>query len=295
VFIPDQTLFGDSYKYYFANFNLNKNPMTTNFYNPVAWAAALGVWTPAEWLVIGGGVLDPNSQAKNFATDAFDRVNLYLTAVASYKVAGLPGQFSPSFNWSNKPKIDLEAPFGALTSQAEVAQAVGVLVGSGMTSGLPINYNHQSGFAIANWSQYLFVKDDPKTVAENLKSGQVIRGVGIFGRVGWAPADANTVVRDASAALVAHGLYDTRQYDSFGVGWYFDEFSNNLKNDITALTAGMASVKNESGIEVFYDFAVTPAIRIIPSYQHIWNPLIAQVANNQNKADVFLTRLTVAF
>jgi carbohydrate-selective porin OprB len=102
-------------------------------------------------------------------------------------------------------------------------------------------------------------------------------------------------VRDASAALVAHGLDDARQYDSFGVGWYFDEFSNNLKNDITALTAGMASVKNESGIEVFYDFAVTPAIRIIPSYQHIWNPLIAQVANNQNKADVFLTRLTVAF
>ena len=27
VFIPDQTLFGDSYKFYFANFNLNKNPI----------------------------------------------------------------------------------------------------------------------------------------------------------------------------------------------------------------------------------------------------------------------------
>jgi carbohydrate-selective porin OprB len=141
----------------------------------------------------------------------------------------------------------------------------------------------------------LYVKDDPSTVAEKLKSGQVINGVGIFGRVGYAPADSNTVVRTASVALVAHGLYDPRQYDSFGVGWYWNEFSNYLKNDITTLTEHMASAKNESGIEVFYDFAVTPAIRIIPSYQHIWNPLAAKVANNQNKADVFLARLTVAF
>jgi len=100
VFIPDQTLFGDSYKYFFANFNLNKNPMTTNFYHPVA-LAALGVWAPMKGLVIGGGVLDPNSNANNFATDAFASVNLYGTAIASYSIGGLPGQFSPSFNWSN--------------------------------------------------------------------------------------------------------------------------------------------------------------------------------------------------
>ena len=164
-----------------------------------------------------------------------------------------------------------------------------------MTNGLPINYSSESWFAIASLSQYLFVKDDPATVAEKLKSGQVIRGIGIFGRVGYAPADTNTVVRDASVALVAHGLYDARQYDSFGVGWFWNEISNYLKNDITTLTAGMKSVKDESGIEAFYDFAVTPAIRIIPSYQHIWNPLAAGVANNQNKADVFLARMTIAF
>jgi porin len=294
VFIPDQTLFGNSYKYYFANFNLNKNPMTTNFYHPTAWAA-LGVWTPAKWLAIAGGVLDPNTQANNFATDAFDKVNLYLTAVASYNIAGLPGQFSPAFNWSNKPKINLVAPFGTLTSLPQVTQAVGVLVGSGMTNGLPINFNSESWFAIANLSQYLFVKDDPATIAEKLKSGQVINGIGIFGRVGYAPANSNTVVRDASVGLFAHGLYDARPYDSFGVGWYWNEFSNYLKNDITTLTAGMSSAKNESGIEAFYDFAVTPAIRIIPSYQHVWNPLAAEVANHQNKADVFLGRVTIAF
>jgi hypothetical protein len=57
----------------------------------------------------------------------------------------------------------------------------------------------------------------------------------------------------------------------------------------------MINLKNESGVEVFYDFAITPAIRFIPSYQHIWFPLAAQVATNQNNADVFLARLNLAF
>jgi hypothetical protein len=84
IFIPDQTLFGDSYKYFFDNFNFNKNPMTTNFYRPVG-LAALGVWAPMKGLVFGGGLLDPNSKANNFATDAFDSVNLYGTAIAGFR------------------------------------------------------------------------------------------------------------------------------------------------------------------------------------------------------------------
>jgi len=294
VFFPDQTLFGNSYHYYFANFNFNKNPMTTNFYNPTAWAG-VAVWIPAQWLVIGGGVLDPNSQASNFATDAFDRVNLYLTAVASYKIAGLPGQFSPALNWSNKPKIDFTAPFGPLTSLPQVTQAVGVLAGSGMTANLPINFKGESWFAIANVSQYLFVKDNSDTVAEKLKSGQPINGVGIFARAGYAPPGTNTVTIDASVALFAHGLLDARPYDSFGAGFFWNQFSGDLKNDIATLTLGLTNLKDESGAEVFYDFAITPAIRFIPSYQHIWFPLAAQVAANQNSADVFLARLNLAF
>jgi hypothetical protein len=74
VYLPDQTLFGDSYKYYFANFNFNKSPVALNFYNAVSWAA-LGVWAPSSQLVVYGGVLDPNSKAENFADHAFDTVN----------------------------------------------------------------------------------------------------------------------------------------------------------------------------------------------------------------------------
>jgi carbohydrate-selective porin OprB len=164
-----------------------------------------------------------------------------------------------------------------------------------MTANLPINFNGESWFAIANVSQYLFVKDDAETVAQKLKSGLPINGVGIFARAGYAPQDTNTVTVDASVTLFAYGLFDARPNDSFGVGYYWNQFSAGLKNDITTLTLGTTNLMNESGIEVFYDFAITPAIRFIPSYQHIWSPLTAQVVLHQNNADVFLARVNLAF
>jgi hypothetical protein len=293
IFLADQTLFADSYKYFFANFNFNLNPITANFYNPTA-LAALGVLTPTDWLFLGGGVLDPNTKADNLAYLAFHRVNLYLTSRFSYKVGDLPGQFSPSFNWSNKPKIDLGSPFGQLSPGA-IQQAVGVLVGSPLTNGLPINFKSESWFVTANFSQYLFVEEDSVAIAQKLNSGQLLRGIGIFGRVGFAPQVSNTITRDASVALFAHGLFDGREYDSFGVGFYYNAISSDLKIDIAQLTAGTATVKDEKGIEVFYDFAITPAVRLIPSYQHIWDPLTAEVSRKQSGADVFLARLNLAW
>ena len=49
----------------------------------------------------------------------------------------------------------------------------------------------------------------------------------------------------------------------------------------------MESANDEMGMEIFYDFAITPAIRFIPSYQHIWDPITARVSKHENGADVF--------
>jgi porin len=170
VYLADQTLFGDSYKYDFANFNFNKTPIALDFFNAVSWAA-LGVWAPSPQFVVYGGVFDPNSKADNFADHAFDTVNLYVTSILSYTVGGLPGQFAPAFNWSNKPKLNLESPFGSLTTLAATSQAVGALLGASPADGLPANFKDHSWAAIANVSQYLYVMDDATTIAEKLKSG----------------------------------------------------------------------------------------------------------------------------
>lgn len=293
VNICDRTLFGNSYKDTFANVNFLKNPMALNFYNTTS-LAAVGVWTPTKWLAIAGGVLDPNSKANNLATDAFDKVNIYAASIFSYKLGGLPGQSWAQFNWTNKPKIDLAKPFGSLSPEV-IPQAVGVLVGSPSTASLPINFKSKSWVTVENFSQYLLVKEGPETVAQKIISGQTLRGIGVFGRVGYAPEETNPITRDASIALLAHGLSDRRQNDSFGVGFYHNGISRSLKDNIARLTGGTSRVKDEQGVEVFYDFAITPAIKLIPSYQHIWNPLTASVARDQRGVDVFLARVNVTW
>lgn len=292
VFIPDQTLFGNAYKYYFANFNLNKNPITTGFYNPTAWAA-LAVATPTKWWTIGGGVLDTESKSSNLATNAFRWVNLYLTSVFTYSIANLPGQFTPSLNWSNKPKVDLSRPLAPLT--LAVDDVAGTITGAPAFVGLPSSYKHESWFAIANASQFLYVKDDPETVEQKLKSGQPINGVGVFARGGFAPQSSNTITSNASIALFAHGLLEDRVHDSFGAGFYYNRISDHIKSSVAALTLDRRNVMDETGVEAFYNFAVTPAIRFIPSYQHIWNPLIAQVVKGRDSADIVLLRATIAW
>ena len=289
--ICDQTLFGNTYKFDFANLNFNKNPMALNFYNTTS-LSGVGVWTPSRKLLAAAGVFDPNSQANNFASKAFDRVNVYGAAIFSYNISNSPGQSWAQFNWSNKPKIDLRAPFGQLPSGTN-SQAVAILLGSPSIQGVPINYKSDSWLTIGNISQYLFVKDHPGAIAGKLASGQPLRGIGVSGRLGYAPAQTNTITRDASMVLFAHGVFDSRKDDSSGAGFYYNGISSPLKLDIEQLGGSKNGVRNEKGSEIFYDLAITPAIRFIPSYQHIWDPLTPGVTRHQRGADVFLARFAV--
>jgi porin len=289
----DQTFFGNSYRYYFANLNFNKIPMALNFYNTTS-LAAVGLWMPSQRLTVAAGVFDPNSEADNLATKAFDRVNVYGITILSYKIGNLPGQSWAQANWTNKPKIDLTSPYGQL-SPSEVPQAVGVLLGAPSAQALPINSKGKSWVTLGNLSQYLFVKDHSGAVAEKLGSGQPLRGIGLFGRIGYAPEETNPITRHASVALFANGPSDHRSNDSFGLGIYYNGISQPLKNDIARLTEATATLKNEQGLEVFYDVAITSAIRLIPSYQHIWNPTTAAVVKSERGADVFLLRSSLTW
>jgi len=60
-----------------------------------------------------------------------------------------------------------------------------------------------------------------------------------------------------------------------GILW--NQFSHYFKGDISSLTSRYFHSEEREGYEIFYDFALTPALRIIPE-SHIWNPLTAKVA-----------------
>jgi hypothetical protein len=286
---PDQTLFGNSYKYAFTNFNVNKSPFFANFYQPTS-AALIGAWTPVKSFVLQGGVLDPDTTA-DFEKTVFKYVNVFMAGIYSYNIAGLPGQVSAAGNWTSKPKLDLAAPFGEL-SPAQIAEAI-----KGFSEGedLPLNFKGDSFFTTANFSQYLYVKEDSESIHEKQKSGQPLRGIGVFGRLGYAPDQTNPVSRHASVALHGYGLIDARKYDSFGIGYYWNGTSDDLRDTLQRATQNRRDLKDEKGLEIFYDFALTPAIRLIPSYQYIWDPLLAQVETQEDHAEAFFIRATVAW
>ena len=292
LYIPDQTLFADSYKYYFANFNLNENPMTTNDYNPTAWAF-LAAYAVTPKLVFAGGVLDPFSRSTNFAKDAFDRVNIYFTAINTYDIHGLPGQFVPSFNYSNQAKINLDNPYGNSLQPAQVPQAIGSLLGIASSKGLPVNIKNNTGFLIANIAQYVYVQDKAADITGLLKAALPLHGVGIFARGGYATEQTSILTYDGDVGAFARGIIPTRANDSFGVGFYYDGVSSDLKSSLRRLSAGTVAAHDEKGLEVFYDFALTPAIRLIASYQHLWNPLDAEVAVGHKDTDIILLRSTI--
>jgi carbohydrate-selective porin OprB len=116
----------------------------------------------------------------------------------------------------------------------------------------------------------------------------------VFGRVGWAPQATNPITGHGSVALFARGLAESRAYDSVGVGWYMNGISPDLQSQVRKYTGGAINVQNEQGLEVFYDYALTSAFRIIPSYQHIWDPLSAVAVGNDH-TDLWMMRATVVF
>ena len=61
-------------------------------------------------------------------------------------------------------------PFGPFVSPTQIPLAVGNLLGVASNKGLIVNEKDESDFAIANFSQYLFVKDDQASVAEKLRT-----------------------------------------------------------------------------------------------------------------------------
>ena len=55
----------------------------------------------------------------------------------------------------------------------------------------------------------------------------------------------------------------SRPLDSFGVGYFYLGLSDQLKN----LTRNVKPLRDEYGVELFYNIAVTPWCRLTPNFQ----------------------------
>jgi porin len=92
------------------------------------------------------------------------------------------------------------------------------------------------------------------------------RGWGPFGRAGIADASTSPIDAFLSFGVGGNVLGRMRRNDSFGIGWYWASASPQIG---TLITAQFGPIGNGQGIECFYNYAVTPAIRITPDVQYV--------------------------
>lgn len=91
------------------------------------------------------------------------------------------------------------------------------------------------------------------------------KGLGLYGKVGVSDGNPNPIQGSFSGGLAAHGMIAGRPNDVFGLGYFYYKFSDDLQD----ATAAVTNLDDEQGLELFYNCAVTPWLRISPDLQWI--------------------------
>jgi porin len=263
----DTNVFANSYRYQFQNASLNNNLMLGAYAPPSTWGGAV-IWTPVPWLSIVTGAVDPSGAADNFADDFFEDVAVLQEFDFTYELGERPGNFRIGWIWSSKGGTNFSDPLN--------------ITGDGRIDFRdPIRQTDSGYMFYANFDQYLYLVDEAQ-LDPDLEFATP-RGLGLFGRVGFGPERSNLINTFGSLGIGAKGIIPGRPYDEFGLGWYYLNFSDGttelLRNVENALGISGFDFDNESGIEAYYNFAITPAMQLAVSGQYIFNPFLSDAGN----------------
>jgi porin len=95
-------------------------------------------------------------------------------------------------------------------------------------------------------------------------------GVGLFGQFGISDGNPSRLYWSALVGIGGTGLIPGRSQDNWGIAYYYDTPSPDLKESLPLLT-----IRDEQGLEIFYNFAVTPFFTVGLDLQVI-NPSLGE-------------------
>lgn len=268
LYLADQNIFASNYRYQFENTAFQANAVLGQYFHPIAWIGGC-IWQPLDNLRIITAITDPYSEALNFATKAFHNIGILQEFDATYMAGSLPGAFTAGWAWSNEPRPNLSDPF-----------SIDIFGTGNFSANSTVN---SAACVYTNFAQYLYVSDDPASVAAKAKLSLPPRGLGIFGRLSVGPESCNIISLFGSFGISGMGLFDCRPLDQFGAGWYIAHISKQFKRTIRILVADLNKVgatlnpdiKDEQGLEIYYNYVITPAVQLTVDFQQIWNPFKA--------------------
>ena len=201
---------------------------------PTIFGAIASVRTsPIAWTFM---VYDPNDRTTEyFPDDLFsDGVNTSITSTYSWKLADRKTTTSVNVAYSSKEGNDLSDIL--LPPEVEAGTKDG-------------SYNISFQFS------------------HNLQesTSHPGNGWGAFCKINLADGNPNPIKASFIGGIGGKALFLGRPQDSFGLGYYYYDFSDDLQN---ALDQAI-DLDDEHGLELFYSYAVTPWLHVTGDIQYI--------------------------
>ena len=98
-----------------------------------------------------------------------------------------------------------------------------------------------------------------------LYSGEPRRGWGFFGRAAVSDGNPNLIRSFLSAGIGGDSPFACHRGDTFGVGWYYIGGSS----EFGPIPRAVFGPRDGTGVEMFYNFRVTPWLSVTPDLQYI--------------------------
>lgn len=170
-------------------------------------------------------VFDPNDQTTTYwVNDLFDQgVNVSLSGQWNGRAWGRASNLGLTYTFSTKDSVDLKTIL--LPSQAQIIAAT-----------YPNNLSVQFGHTL---------------LPSKVRPG---KGIGMYGKVAGTGGNPNPIGWSVVAGLSGAGMFANRPDDSFGIGFYTYHWSRALEQTLDPLLP----LDNEKGLELYYNFALTP-------------------------------------
>ncbi len=223
-------------------FNINPAYATTL---PQTFLGAGFILIPHKDVMLTTLVLDSEGRADECGFDTvFDGgTSLYQQLQVTVRPCGLPGHQRVGWTWSDKSRVRLGQDLQGL-----FLDWVQFRLGRGDQPTLERSSSDCSFFY--DFDQYVY-----------LVPGSEDRGIGVFGRFGVTSGRVNPVRSFYSIGVGGKGLCPGRENDSFGVAYYYLDVTEKLSRIV------QNRVGDEQGVEIYYNIAVTPWLRITPDIQ----------------------------
>jgi porin len=269
--LVDQNEFACNERTQFMNLGLRLNPMAFPF-APYTTLGAGAVWLPTKWLTIMSAVVDNDPEGavtKTGFNTAFHDRNFYTVAQEydfTVKPFGKTGHQRLGWLWTARdltlldqdPRLPLPLTLTMRVARPRLeripgpARAIGRALGLSQSLG-DVEQNTDDWMFYYNFDQYVYTEP-----------GDEKQGVGVFGRFGWSSGESNPIEQFYSIGVGGKGVIPERDNDTFGVGYYHANLSDDLPSSL--------GVHSEQGVEAYYNIEITPWLHITPDLQIIVNP-----------------------